>query len=94
MKVCQTTHLHNVTIEYQITVERDANEFDLVRQCYRRTSINVGSVGKGFDALVDDKENGIGFLGFKYSPLWENQENKERRLVFKVMDFRCIIVGN
>ena len=33
MKVCRTTHLHDVAVEYQMTVESDAKEFDLVRQC-------------------------------------------------------------
>ena len=34
VKVFRTTHLHNVAVECQMTVERDAKEFDLVRQCY------------------------------------------------------------
>ena len=52
-----------MAVECEMTVERDAKEFDLVRQCYLHTSnINVGSIGKGFGGLVVAKENGIGFF--------------------------------
>ena len=57
VKVCRTTHLHDVAVECQMTVERDAEEFDLVRQCYWRISnINVPSIGKGFGGLVGATE--------------------------------------
>ena len=63
VKVCQKTHLHDVVVECQMTVERDAKEFDLVRQCYWRISnINVESIRKGFGRLVGAEENGIGFI--------------------------------
>ena len=63
VKVFRTTHLHNVAVECQMTVERDDKEFHLVRQCYSRTNnINVGSIGNGFGELVGAEENGISFF--------------------------------